>query len=201
MEFIKKLPQLAREYVNYKHTIEGKSKLSVKEYAYDLQTFFRYLAVQNGDKSEWRDIDVSGFGVDDLKKLVTADFYEYLMFLSDKMRNSAVTRSRKLAALRTFFTYLVDGKKVLEENPVKGIEGPKLPKRVPKFLELSESKQLLNAVGGEHAERDFFILTILLNCGLRVGELQNLKISDIKPDRMTVTGKGDAQTATNLIGV
>jgi site-specific recombinase XerD len=199
-EFTEKLPALVREFAAFKLTIEGKSRLSVREYCYDIQTFLRYLKKKGGDKSEWYSLDISGFTASDFGKLSAPDFYAYMMFLSENLHNSAKTRARKLTALNTFYTYLVENKKVLSEHPVRGIEGPAIPKQMPKFLELSECKQLLSSVDSQMKERDYLIIVILLNCGLRVRELQGLKLQDIKQDRFVVMGKGGKERVLFING-
>jgi site-specific recombinase XerD len=138
-------------------------------------------------------LDISGFTVNDLEKLTEADIYAYLMFLGDNLRNSAVTRSRKLTCLKSFMTYLHENKKILSRHIAREIESPKTDKKLPRFLELDEAKQLLNAADGEFQARDFLIITLLLNTGIRVGELFRLKIDDIKKDRMTIMGKGSRE--------
>ena len=104
---------------------------------------------------------------------------------------NAASRTRKLATIRSFFNYLCNKVHLLEENPCKDIDSPKQMKSLPRYLTLDDSLSLLNAVDGKHKERDFCIITLFLNCGLRISELIGLNISDIKDDALRVLGKGN----------
>ena len=190
MDFFENLPKLVRNFLSHKLTIEGKSKLTVKEYAYDLQTFFRFMVRRlNEDKNEFKKIDISNVDIDFIERIDLYDVYEYLLFLSTEMENEVRARARKLSALKAFYKYLTLKSKLLKVDIVKDIELPKIGKTLPKYLELDESMQLLDSVDGEMKERDFLILAILLNCGLRVSELQKIRLTDIKDDRLVVTDR------------
>ena len=200
MDFFEKLPQQVRNFLSHKLTIEGKSKLTVKEYAYDLQTFFRFMVRRLNkeygalkDKSEFVKGDLSQIDVEFIKRITLTDIYEFLMFLHNEMGNSVKARARKLCSLRSFYKYLTVKAHILETDIVKDVEIPKIGKALPRYLQLEESKTLLNSIEGKNKERDFLMLMILLNCGLRVSELRNIKLNDIKGDVLRVTGKGSKE--------
>ena len=130
------------------------------------------------------------------------EIYGYLTYLSrDRAQQqnspktgyglSAATRARKIATLRSFFNYLTTKAHLLEQNPIKDLDSPKLRKTLPRYLTLDESVELLQSVDGANSERDYCILTLFLNCGLRISELIGLNLNDIQSDALRVLGKGD----------
>jgi len=186
--------QLVRNFLSHKLTIEGKSPLTVKEYAYDLQTFFRYLVKQKQNlDAPIEEIDITKVDLDFIQTIELTDIYEYLMYLSKEKGNGVKSRARKLSAIKSFYKYLTVKMHLLDKDIAKDLEMPKMPKTLPRYLELEEAKQLLNAVDGKQKERDFLMLTILLNCGLRVSELQNIRLNHIRGNTLTVTGKGNKE--------
>jgi len=129
------------------------------------------------------------------------DVYTYLLYLSrdrQKFTNSknsdiglsAATRARKIACLRSFFKYLTQSAKILDTNPIEGLESPKRLTSLPRYLNLEEAKRLLSSIEGINKERDYAIIVLFLNCGLRISEIVNLNIADIYDDRLYIKGKG-----------
>ena len=207
MDFRNDVPDIIKNFLIYHETIKGHSKKTVDEYYLDLRTFFRYIKIKRGlvprdtefDKISIQDVDLN------LVKYVTlTDVYDFLSFLSrDKVKNSrshdadyglnSASRARKIATLRSFFKYLTVKAKLLDENPVQDLDSPKIVKSLPKYLSLDESKELLNSVDGANKERDYCILTLFLNLGLRISELVGLNLNDIHSDSIRVLGKGNKE--------
>ncbi len=193
------LPQSVQEYLRiYLDVTKGMSKLTVLEYASDLRTFFRYLVAKKLDTSPAElpdDYDMSDIDINWIKTITTFDILKFLEYCNDKLDNNSATRARKISTLKGYFGYISAKMKYIEVNPMDPVEAPKRKKSLPKYLTLEQSIALLNSVEGENAERDYCILTIFLNCGLRVAELVSLNISDINFDEetMVVTGKGNKQ--------
>jgi site-specific recombinase XerD len=197
------LPEPIRNFLVYMETIKGKSINTVDAYAYDLRTFFRFMLLYKKltpPDTELEDIDISKIDLDFVKNIRSADIYEYLHFLSRQRDNNVRTRARKLATLKSFFKYLSTRAGIMETNPAKDIDSPKIGKTLPKHLSLNESIQLLDSVSGENAERDYAILTIFLNCGLRVSELSGINLKNISTENETlrVVGKGDKERIVYL---
>lgn len=193
-DYMKNHSQLVRNFLSHKLTIEGKSPLTVKEYAYDLQTFFRYIVKQKtASPLPLDEIVISQVDIQLIKSIELTDIYEYLMYLSKEKGNGVKARARKLSCIKSFYKYLHIKVHLLEKDIAKDLEMPKTPKNLPRYLELKEAQTLLNAVGGKTKERDYLMLMILLNCGLRVSELQNIQLNDIRSDTLTVTGKGNKE--------
>ncbi|WP_026485728.1 tyrosine recombinase XerC [Caldanaerobius polysaccharolyticus] len=195
-------PEVLSDFLNYLATIKAKSPNTVQAYFYDLQLFLRYMVwYKKYDMSETiniEDIDISDVDYDFIKNITLSDLYSFLSYVTDKRDNSARARARKVASLRAYFKYLVSKAHVLDNNPAQELESPKISQRQPIYLTLDESRDLLNCVDGAYKERDKAILTIFLNCGLRLSELVGINLDDIKGDTLTVIGKGDKQRTVYL---
>ena len=186
-----------REYLVYLQTIKGKSPKTIEEYFLDLRTFFRFLKIHRGivpADSPFDEISISDIDLDLIRTVTLADAYEFMGYLIDDRQNNSSTRLRKTSALRGFFNYICVKKHYIDEDPLKELETPKQKKSLPKYLTLEQSIQLLESIDGPHKERDYCIITLFLNCGLRLSELVGLNVSDIRTDRTArVVGKGNKE--------
>lgn len=191
------LPLLVRNFLAYNETIKGKSSKSIDEYAFDLQTFLRYIVSSRGllsSEIEFDNIDISCVDADLLKSITLSDLYSFLVFCKTERGNNAATRARKASTLRIFFRYLTVQEHILEVNPAELLESPKTRQSLPKHLTLEDSLKLLNSVNGKYAERDYCILTLFLNCGMRLSELVGLNLTDISSDgSIRILGKGNKE--------
>jgi site-specific recombinase XerD len=88
--------------------------------------------------------------------------------------------------------------KLLEQNPVQDLDSPRIKKALPKYLNLDESISLLESVDGKNSVRDFCILTLFLNCGLRISELVGLNVTDVRGDQLRILGKGNKERVLYL---
>jgi site-specific recombinase XerD len=198
-------PPILRDFLAYHETIQGHSKRTVDEYFLDLRNFFRYLKRSRDPALREKSLDeisILDVDLDFVKSVTLTDVYAYMAYLSrDRVQHqnsrysayglNAASRSRKIATIRSFYKYLTNKVHLLSENPVKDIDSPKLKKTLPKYLTLDESLQLLDSVDGKNQERDYCILTLFLNCGLRISELIGLNLNDIQGDALHVLGKGN----------
>ena len=205
LDYRSQSPQILLDFLAYHETIKAHSQRTVDEYFLDLRNFFRYLK-QSRDAA-LRDTPLDEIGIMDvdlalIRSITLTDIYGYMSYLSrDRIlhRNSeksnkglsAASRARKLATIRSFFNYLCNKVHLLENNPCKDMDSPKLRKSLPHYLTLDESISLLEAVDGPNRERDYCILTLFLNCGLRISELIGLNRGDIQDDALRVLGKGN----------
>lgn len=196
-EYMDECSPLLREYFGYIEVVKGRSAGTVDEYFVDLRTFLRYFQRQKGlvpPTLPFDEIPVNTVDVELLKQVTLLDVYEYMNYVKNERGNSNATRARKVTSLRTFFHYLTDVTHRLSENPVQNLDTPKKKKSLPKYLTVEQSIDLLRSVSGEFAERDYCMLTILLNCGLRRAEVAGLNLSDIGSDRtLRVRGKGSKE--------
>ena len=179
-------------------TVKGKSPATVDEYYTDLRTFFRYLKKMRKlvpEAMELQDISITDIDLDFIKSITLTDIYAFMNYAMRERGNNAATRARKTSSIRSFFHYLTNKKCLLPINPAEELEVPKKKKALPKFLTLEQSLELLNAVDGNYKERDYCIITLFLNCGIRLSELTGLNYSDVQLDERTmkVTGKGNKE--------
>lgn len=196
-------PPIIKEFLGYMGTVKGKSPLTVEEYFMDLRTFFRYMKLHRQTvqaDTPFDEISIDDIDLDLIKTITLTDVYEYMNFVSTERKNKASTRSRKVSSLRTYFQYLTNKVNKLENNPILELETPKIKKALPKYLTLEQSMELLNAVEGSYQNRDYCILTLFLNCGMRLSELVSINLHDInhKEQVIRITGKGNKERLVYL---
>lgn len=197
IEYMEQSPLIFREFFGYLETVKGKSQLTVNEYFLDLRTFFRYFKLAKGYVSsdcEFSKIDIDDVDAEMCRKVTLSDVFQYMNFLTAVRHNKGAAKSRKCSSLRAFFDYLTTKTGVLKDNPVDQLENPKLKSNLPKFLSLEQSFDLLNAIDGDFKERDYCIIMLFLNCGMRLSELVGINFSDILGDnRLRLLGKGNKE--------
>ncbi|MEG0073476.1 MAG: tyrosine recombinase XerC [Clostridia bacterium] len=195
------VPELLREFLLYMSTIKNRSRTTTREYYYDLRHMFKFMVCQI-DKinfSQLNDVDIKDVDITFIKKIKLINLYDYLGFLTETKSDKPATRARKVASIKSFFNYLCFKAKLLEVNPAVELETPKLGARIPKYLNLEESLNLLHCVDGKTKDRDFAILTLFLNCGLRLSELVSININHIKSDNtLIILGKGNKERSIHL---
>ncbi len=197
-DFFTEAPPIIKEFLGYVETIKGKSPKTVEEYYLDLRTFFRYIKKNRGlvpPTAEFEAIGISDIDIDLIKTITLTNVYEYMNYVGINRHNKAATRSRKVSSLRAFFKYLTNKVGKLTVNPVEELETPKLKKSLPKYLTLEQSLDLLSKVDGPTKERDYCMLVLFLNCGMRLSELVSLNMSDVRhgTSTMKITGKGNKE--------
>lgn len=200
-------PQVLREFLIYHENIMGQSQLTISEYYLDLRMFLRFIKLMRADMPITTDldtIDIRDIDISFIRDIDTPDIFDFLSYLAnDRAVNpesaapdygiSAAARARKLSSVKSFYKYLTVRTKQLEENPVAELEYPKLRKSLPKYLTLDQSAALLQAVSGQNEKRDYAILMLFLNCGIRRSELVGLNLTDVYEDRIRVVGKGNKE--------
>ena len=200
-------PQILRDFLTYHETIKGQSALTIHEYYLDLRMFLRFIKLMRNEMplhTVLDDIPIKDVDIEFVRDIKTSDIFDFLSYLAnDRTVNpdapapeygiSPTARARKLSALKSFYKYLTVRTKQLQDNPVADLEYPKLRKSLPKYLTLEQSKALLSAVSGQNQERDYAILMLFLNCGIRRSELVGLNITDVYEDRIRVVGKGNKE--------
>ena len=198
-------PDFLNSFLDYSITILNKSPNSVKEYNYDLSMFLKYMKIhfKLTNENDFGKIDISDFDIETLKRITLEDIHSFVSFLAITNRSKAATRARKISTIRIFFKYLSVKAKILDVNPAQNLETPKQDKIMPKYLTLEDSQKLLNVTSNEdnrNKERDYAIITLFLNCGMRLSELVGINIKDIHFDdyKMTVIGKGNKERTIYL---
>ncbi len=196
LDYRTEAPPILRDFLVYHETIQGHSRRTVDEYYLDLRNFFRFLKQSKAITP--KDIPLDDISIADvdlalIRNITLTDIYSYMNYLSRDRGLNNTSRARKVATIRSFYKYLTNKAKLLETNPVQDLDSPRLKKSLPKYLNLDESLELLNSVDGKNAVRDYCILTLFLNCGLRISELVGLNKTDVRGDQLRVLGKGNKE--------
>lgn len=200
-------PQILKDFLTYHESIKGQSPKTISEYYLDLRMFLRFIKLMRNDMpihTRLDEIDIRDINIDLIRSITTSEIFDFLSYLAnDRTPNpdapmpehgiSPTARARKLSALKSFYKYLTIRTKQMSENPVADLEYPKLRKSLPKYLTLEQSAALLQAVTGPNQERDYAILMLFLNCGIRRSELVGLNLTDVYEDRIRVVGKGNKE--------
>ena len=207
-------PEFLNDFLAYISTILNKSNSTVKEYNYDIAHFLKFIKYKYGlttikSEKEIKQINISDFSIETVKQISLEDIHAFLAYLKETYNSKPATLARKAASIRTFFTYLCNKTKRIPNNPAQDLESPKLDKRLPKYLTLDESRKLLETASsantgsnGNHDNRtrDYAMITLFLNCGMRLSELIGINISDIDFEnrKLNVIGKGNKERTIYL---
>lgn len=198
-------PEYLNQFLDYTTTILNKSSNTVKEYNYDIATFLRFIKIRfkMTDEQTLTNIPINDISIDTIKKIQLSDIHAFLAYLTNTFNSKAATRARKASSIRVFFKYLSQKANLIEINPAQNLENPKLDKRLPKYLSLDDSKKLLNVTANEdnrNSKRDYAIITLFLNCGMRLSELVGINITDIifSECKLNVIGKGNKERTIYL---
>lgn len=201
---IKNLPESVIDFLNYLEVIKGKSINTIKGYEFDLGLFFKFLLIYKG-LNEDSDIPFEEINIKDLDEnfiisIKLTDMYAFLSFVEKQRKNGYYARARKVAALKSYFNYLHKKAKIITVNHTLELESPKINKRNPIYLNLDESINLLNSLdkNDKNYYRDHCILTLFLNCGMRLSELCSIRLDKIKDDTLSIIGKGNKERTVYL---
>ncbi len=191
------------QFLSYKSALQNCSPNTVKEYELDIILFLRFIiASRSGKMDELEKLSVSDVDETFINSVRPDEIYSYLLYLTNTRGNKPNSRARRLSAIKAFYKYHTSKSHIVKVNPVADVEAPKKAKNLPKFLSLEESKKLLDAVdrSSETYERDYCILTLFLNCGMRLSELVGINLFDIDDtmQKLVVTGKGAKQRVIYL---
>ncbi len=194
---------VVERFLRYKLVIQARSPKTVEGYRLDLHMFFQYLVatragIRTGSE-EFEKVSIEKVDEAFVRSVTTLDVLEFLMFTANERGNDAKARARKLSAIKTFFKYVVATEHLMEKNPAVDIETPKQKKSLPKYLSKSESIDLLTSVAGDsesrYRDRNYCIITLFLNCGMRLSELCGIDLSDLDRElrSLRVVGKGNKE--------
>lgn len=188
---------ILKDFVLYCETIKGKSAKTAEEYFSDLKLLFRFLKMDKGmtpSSLPFNEITIDDIDIDFIKGITISDLYAFIVYCKDERSNNAASRARKVSTISTFFKYLTNTVHLLQINPALELKQPKQRKSLPVHLSLEECLELLKSIDGPNKERDYAIITLFLNCGMRLSELCSINYSDIKPDgSLKILGKGNKE--------
>jgi len=205
---VETMPPLVKDFAAYKLTIQGCSQKTVDEYLSDLRMFFKYICAKRSNIKTYSEaydkISLVGLDTEFICSITTDEIYDFFIYVSTERGNNAAAKSRKLSAIKAFFKYVCQKKKLMDKNPAIDMEGPKKKQALPKFLSMQESLALLDAVENDveskTKERDYAIITLFLNCGMRLSELVGINLNDIDREfrSLRVLGKGNKERIVYL---
>lgn len=198
-------PDFVNAFLDYSATILNKSPNSIKEYNYDLAMFLKFMKIhfRLTDEVELNKIKINDMTIETIQKITLNDIHAFLSYLITNFHSKPATRARKVSTIRVFFNYLSRKAKLIDVNPAQDLETPKMEKRLPRYLNLEDSKKLLAVSDHEddrNHERNYAIITLFLNCGMRLSELVGINVSDIdfSECKLTVMGKGSKERTIYL---
>ena len=198
-------PQILKDFLSYHETIKGQSAKTIQEYYLDLRMFLRFMVLVKREMpydTDLNTIEIKDVDLAFIETISVSDIFDFLSYLANDripvQREHAdpgigsAARARKLSSIKSFYKYLTHSKQ-LDVNPVQDMEFPKIRKSLPRYLTLEQCTSLLKAVDGPNAKRDYAILMLFLNCGIRRAELVGLNLTDVYEDRIRVVGKGNKE--------
>lgn len=196
-----KIPVILEDYLDYMETIKGTSANTAKEYYFDLRTFLRFLKIRYKmveSTTIFDEIEIDDIDIDFIRQIDIQDLFAYISYTDKKRSNSNSTRARKVASIRSFFKYLHSKVSLIESNPALNLEFPKIDARHPVYLSLEQAENFLKTILANpnplYRNRDYAIVMLFLNCGLRLAELTSIDIDKINgDDNLTVIGKGNKE--------
>lgn len=197
-------PQILKDFLSYHETIKGQSAKTIQEYYLDLRMFLRFMVLVKREMpydTDLNTIEIKDVDLAFIETISVSDIFDFLSYLAnDRVSDQrdadpgigSAARARKLSSIKSFYKYLTHSKQ-LDVNPVQDMEFPKIRKSLPRYLTLEQCTSLLKAVDGPNAKRDYAILMLFLNCGIRRAELVGLNLTDVYEDRIRVVGKGNKE--------
>lgn len=194
-QYLDDCPGYVKDYLLNLRLIKDRADRTEEAYYIDIRTFLRYLKIKNhlvDDETPYGKITVSDVPFSLIENFTLYDAYEYLNYLKEVRGNSTATRARKTSALKQLFSYLHNKAKLLDKNPLEDLEMPRVKNKLPKYLNLEQSLKLLSEIDSKHKSRDYCIICLFLNCGMRLSELVGININDFDLDARTLRlfGKG-----------
>lgn len=195
------VPKTIKNFLSYMSSIRGATKSTIKAYEYDLVLFFKYLRILNNEINEntpFEEIEIHMIDNEYIKGIDLSDVYSFLSYLEIDRSNASTTRARKIACLKSFFTFLYRKNRLIPFNISEELEIPKLQKRLPIYLTERESRHLINSVAGRNELRNRTIIILFLNTGMRLSELCSINISSIREDTINIIGKGNKERIVYL---
>ena len=202
-------PEIVDRFSNYQNHL-NRSPATINQYRMDLMLFIKYQIAKKENLptygEEFDKIDISGVDISFFRDITSNDIYNFLLYVTNERGNRPGARARKLSALKVFYKYLMFVTKDIDYNPTEAISAPTVKQRLPKYLTLEESVLLLETVQNDENNpnrvRDFAIITLFLNCGMRLSELCGISLHDIDPklQSMRVIGKGSKERIIYLNG-
>lgn len=202
-KYMRDCPYYLEDFLTNIKVIKDRADRTEEAYYIDIRTFLRYLKIKHHDvpsDTEWTEISISDVPIEYIESFSLNDAYVYLRYLKDVRKNETATRARKSSALKQFYIYLHKKAKLISDNPLNDLELPRIKNKLPKYLSLEDSQKLLQSIDSKFKERDYCIILLFLNCGMRLSELVGLDLRDYSKDNQTLRllGKGNKERIVYL---
>lgn len=201
----KECPPFLNEFFTYQRVVKIKSERTLESYYIDLRLFLRYIKLTgNGitPDTPMNKIPINDVTLEDISHLTKLDILNYLSYVATERNNTAKTRHRKLASLKVFYKCLYRDLNLIPDDPTKDVDYPKMHEHLPKFLTLDDSIKLLQNMNEEdpYYYRDYCIITLFINCGMRLSELVGINLQDVDLDERTLRllGKGNKERIIHI---
>ena len=201
-------PAFLNEFITHLSVVKGLAGSTVGVYYQDVRQFLRFLKLDRADVPNisaemLQEVSIQDITVEDMRTVTLGDIHHFYGFVAAECGNHDKIRSRKASSLRGFFHYLTTQARLIDYDPTTNLELSSPKRALPKYLNLNESLEVLKALteqAGKAQLRDYCILTLFLNCGIRLGELVGLNLSslDMEEKRMRVLGKGSKERIVYL---
>ncbi len=202
-EYYDDCPYYLEDFLTNMRIIRNRADRTEEAYYLDIRSFLRYLKLKHRDVpdgTDWGDIGIADVPIEYIESFTLNDAHVYLRFLKDKRGNETATRARKCSALKQFYIYLHKRAKLIAEDPMVDLELPSVKNKLPKFLSLEDSNRLLDSIDSKNKSRDYCIILLFLNCGMRLSELVALNFADYSRENQTLRlfGKGSKERVIYL---
>lgn len=190
-------PNYIKDFLGYLKSVKGLSPNTIQSYYYDLKSFLNFVAIRLEILDENDEYYYKAVTVDDIKKLQINDLYAFISYADVDLDNTNYGKYRKAAVVHALYAYLMKVN-LIDNNVANELEMPKIDQRLPIYLSLNQCETLLNTImkneNNEMRNRDYAIIMLFLNCGLRISELTSLNLDSINEDRyINVVGKGNKE--------
>lgn len=202
-EEFKTFPRFLKDYANYLSAVEGKGEKTICEYLLDLRTFFRYYIMIEEDLclsiDEMEKLSIKHLSLSDVNRVDAQLVVNFLAYARNERNNNTSTRNRKLSSLKSFFHHMHNKKHLIDRNPTAEIDGIQKSKTLSKYLTVEEAVTLLETVNADTEsktrQRDYSIIALFLNTGMRLSELCGLNLESFDPEItfVKVLGKGSKE--------
>lgn len=188
-------PYYLEDFLTHLKVIKDRGDRTEEAYYIDLRTFLRYLKIKNkavDPNVNFEEIKIDDVPIEYVERFTLGDSYVYMKWIMDVRHNDTAARARKTTVLKEFYAYLYEKAKLISSNPIAELEAPRVKNKLPKYLTLQEAQNLLQSIETKHTERDYCIITLFLNCGMRLSELCGINLNDISFENETLRlfGKG-----------
>ena len=191
----KNYPKFINEFVDYLAGIKNFSSIYIKNTLVTLQSFLNFV---NTHIFENKYKSIEEMSLNDIRYLSNSGIYSFIFYLAENHYKIG-SRLDKIGHLKTFFDYLYRIKNSLFKEPFKQIKREKnIYTQLPNYLSLNEAKKLCAVYSNSSQIKDIrnnAMINLFLQCGLRLSEVVNLKISnfDFKDDKFLILGKGSKE--------